>query len=127
MITLEKALDVHRQWKATLQMAAANRETLDVDTIRRDDCCDLGRWLAAEGGRLYGSRPEFTKLLSKHSEFHSIAGVIAGLINDGAHDAVRSHLSGGSQFAFASTEVTVAISLLKVKVANTPVAMAGQP
>ena len=120
LMTLDKALDAHRQWKTTLQTAAANREVLDVDTIKRDDCCDLGEWLVAEGRRLYGSRPEFTNLVSKHTEFHGIAGVIAGLINDGAHDAVLSHLRGGSQFAFASTEVNVAITLLKAQVANTP-------
>jgi hypothetical protein len=120
LLTLDKALDAHRQWKATLQTAAANREALDVETIQRDDCCDLGKWLASDGRRLYGSRPEFTNLVGKHTEFHSIAGVVAGFINDGALDAVRSHLRGGSQFAFASTEVSVAIALLRGQVVNRP-------
>jgi len=119
LITLEKAVHAHRQWKATLQAAAANQETLDVETIQRDDCCDLGKWLAADGRRLYGSRPEFTNLVNKHSAFHSIAGVVAKFINEGAKDAARSHLRGGSQFAFASTEVSVAIALLKAQVAHT--------
>ncbi len=119
LITLEKAVHAHRQWKATLQAAAANQETLDVETIQRDDCCDLGKWLAADGRRLYGSRPEFTNLVNKHSAFHSIAGVVAKFINEGATDAARSHLRGGSQFAFASTEVSVAIALLKAQVAHT--------
>jgi len=120
LITLDKALDAHRQWKATLQSAAANGKTLDVATIQRDDCCDLGKWLASDGRRLYSSRPEFTNLVNKHSEFHAIAGVVAGLINGGEKDVVRSHLRGGSHFAFASTEVSVAITLLKAQVANTP-------
>jgi hypothetical protein len=120
LMTLEKAVNAHRQWKATFQAAAANRETLDVETIQRDDCCDLGKWLASDGRRLYGNRPEFTNLVNKHSAFHSIAGVVAGFINDGAQDAARSHLRGGSQFAFASTEVSVAITLLKAQVVNTP-------
>jgi elongation factor P hydroxylase len=120
LITLDKAVNAHRQWKATFQAAAANRETLDVETIQRDDCCDLGKWLTSDGRRLYGNRPEFTNLVTKHSAFHSIAGVVAGFINDGAQDAARSHLRGGSQFAFASTEVSVAITLLKAQVVHTP-------
>ena len=120
LITLDKAVNAHRQWKATFQAAAANRETLEVDTIQRDDCCDLGKWLTSDGRRLYGNRPEFTNLVTKHSAFHSIAGVVAGFINDGAQDAARSHLRGGSQFAFASTEVSVAITLLKAQVVHTP-------
>ena len=120
LMTLEKAVNAHRQWKATLQAAAANRETLDVETIQRDDCCDLGKWLASDGHRLYGNRPEFTNLVNKHSAFHSIAGVVAGFINDGAQEAARSHLRGGSQFAFASSEVSVAITLLMAQVVNTP-------
>ncbi len=119
-MTLDKAVNAHRQWKTTLQAAAANRETLDVETIQRDDCCDLGKWLASDGRRLYGHRPEFTNLVNKHSAFHSIAGVVAAFINDGVQDAARSHLRGGSQFAFASTEVSVAITLLKAQVVNTP-------
>ncbi len=103
-----------------LQTAAAKREVLDVETIKRDDCCDLGKWLAADGRRLYGNRPEFTNLVGKHTEFHCIAGVVAGFINEGAQDAVRSHLRGGSQFAFSSTEVSVAITLLKAQVMNKP-------
>jgi hypothetical protein len=120
VLTLDKALDAHRQWKATLQAAAANRETLDVEIIKRDDCCDLGKWLASDGRRLYGGRPEFINLVGKHTEFHCIAGVVASFINDGAQDAVRSHLRGGSQFAFASTEVCVAIALLRAQVVNKP-------
>jgi hypothetical protein len=120
LLTLDKALNAHRQWKTMLQTAAAKREVLDVETIKRDDCCDLGKWLAADGRRLYGNRPEFTNLVGKHTEFHCIAGVVAGFINEGAQDAVRSHLRGGSQFAFSSTEVSVAITLLKAQVMNKP-------
>jgi hypothetical protein len=120
LITLDKALHAHRQWKATLQTAAVKGETLDAETIKRDDCCDLGKWLADDGRRLYGHRPEFSNLVNKHSEFHSIAGVVAGFVNDGAQDAARSHLRGGSQFAFASAEVSVAIALLRAQVVNKP-------
>ena len=125
LVTLDNALSAHRQWKTILQTAVNDGKTLDAETIARDDCCDLGRWLYSSGRSLYGGRPEFTNLVNKHREFHSITGVVAGFINARTHGDARAHLRGGSQFAFASMEVSIAIVALKAYVASKPASLKG--
>ena len=116
-LTLDRALHAHQQWKAKLKQAATNRETIDVLTIVRDDCCELGKWILGEGQRRYGSRPEFVNLIDKHVNFHHTAGFVAELINGEKPDSALSHLGSGSQFASASMDVRVAITRLKAAVA----------
>jgi methyl-accepting chemotaxis protein len=125
LVTLDNALSAHRQWKTILQAAVNDGKVLDVETIGRDDCCDLGRWLHSKGRSLYGSKPEFTNLVNKHREFHSITGVVAGFINARTQDDAMAHLRGGSQFAFASMEVSIAIAALKAYVAGNPASLKG--
>jgi hypothetical protein len=112
-LTLDKALSAHAEWKARLRAAAQAKETLDLDTIRRDDCCDLGRWLYADGQRLYGTKPEFVHLVDKHKEFHLVTGMVAGIINGKDFETSKSMIEGSSQFASASMDVGMAILKLK--------------
>jgi len=117
-LTLDRALNAHQQWKARLKQAVKNQETLDVVTIARDDCCDLGKWLTTEGRKRYGSRPEFVNLIDTHINFHHTAGVVAELINDKKLESALSHLGGGTQFAHASMDVSLAITRLKAVVGS---------
>jgi methyl-accepting chemotaxis protein len=117
-LTLDRALHAHQQWKAKLKQAITNQEVLDVQTIIRDDCCELGKWLLADGRNRYGSKPEFVNLIDKHVDFHHTAGFVAELINAKSLDSALSHLGSGSQFASASMEVRVAITRLKAAVGS---------
>ncbi len=115
-VTLERAVSAHRAWKAKLQSAAISGTKLDVATIRRDDCCDLGIWLQSDGRRLYAGRPEFSNLLEKHKSFHEVASEAANIINAEGFEAGITHLRGGSQFSYSTIEVVVAITQLKAVV-----------
>lgn len=117
-ITLNRALVAHRNWKTLLREAAAKGESLDAATIKRDDCCDLGRWLQSSGRTLYGHKPEFTDLLKKHNHFHSIAGMVAAIINSGDMEAAQTHLGSNSQYSTASNEVGLSIMVLKAAVSG---------
>ena len=112
-LTLERAFAAHQQWKQRLQDSVSSGSALDVATIRRDDCCELGKWLHTTGRSLYGGRPEFSTLISKHARFHLVAGVVAGIINSREYDEAVSVLQDSSHFAIASTEVGMAIMALK--------------
>lgn len=112
-VTLDSALHAHHQWKARLQEAVKSGEALDVALIRRDDCCDLGHWLKANGRAAYGHAPEFVKLVETHNEFHLVASVVARIINGKDYAQAKSMLEGSSQFAAASTDVALAILRLK--------------
>lgn len=115
-LTLDRALAAHRNWKVRLREAATKGEELDETTIKRDDCCDLGRWLKSGGRTLYGHKPEFTDLVNKHRQFHSVAGMVAAIINSGESEAAQTQLGSSSQYSMASNEVGASIMVLKVVV-----------
>ena len=50
----DKAIEAHRQWKVRLRKAISGRDTLDSDTICRDDQCPLGKWIHGPGGAQWG-------------------------------------------------------------------------
>jgi methyl-accepting chemotaxis protein-2 (aspartate sensor receptor) len=114
-IDLDQAIQAHAEWRSRLRTAAQNQDTLDADTIARDDCCDLGRWLHGSAGAQYGNRPSFVALLDRHRAFHAIAGQIAGHINRGAYAEAEEALSGNTPFSRASSEVGAAIVRLRTE------------
>ncbi|MCE1190795.1 MAG: CZB domain-containing protein [Acidovorax sp.] len=112
-VDLESAIKAHAQWRTKLRDAARHQEQLDADTIGRDDCCDLGRWLHGRGQGSYGSVPAFQALVDRHREFHEVAGSVAQLINRGAYSEAEQALEGNTPFSRASSEVGSAIVRLR--------------
>ena len=82
-MNLDNAIQAHANWRAKLRTAVTQRESLDADTVSRDDCCELGKWLHGAGGSQYGGKPSFVNLLESHRQFHQEAGKVARLINQG--------------------------------------------
>jgi hypothetical protein len=117
-LTLDRASAAHQHWKVRLQDSITAGATLDIATIKRDDCCELGRWLGSDAQRLYGSKPQFKRLLTKHTSFHLVAGVVAKIINERKFDEATAMLRDFSLFSTASADVCVAISELKISVQN---------
>lgn len=115
---LDQAIDVHRKWRENLQAAVAAGEFLDAATLRRSDCCDLGKWLHSQGRRLYGSKPEFVKLMARHNDFHLVASMVANSINDGEYTNLDKVLNGNSEFRQASIDVETAIMKLRFSLSN---------
>lgn len=111
--TLDSAHAAHHAWKAKLEKSADEGETLDVETIKRADCCDLGQWLLGEGNDQFGGTPQFAALVEKHSEFHFVTSIVASMANAKDAGLVKHMLRNSSQFARASLEVGVAIQELR--------------
>jgi len=88
----------------------------EPETIARDDCCDLGRWLHGSAGTQYGNRPNFVALLDKHRAFHTIAGQIAEHINRGAYAEAEEALAGNTAFSRASSEMGASIVQLRTEI-----------
>ena len=109
----DKAIDAHRQWKVKLRKAIAEQGHLDADTICRDDQCPLGQWIHGPGGKQWGNRPTFVELLSKHAEFHQVAGGVARQINQGRYTEAERLIGSGSSFAQVSTEVATILTKAK--------------
>jgi len=117
-ICLDDAIEAHRQWREKLKVAAATGEPLDAASLRRNDCCDLGKWIHAKGRQLYGSKPEFVKLMARHNDFHLVASMVANSINDREYTDLQKVLNGNSQFAQASLDVETAVMTLKFSLSN---------
>ena len=112
-VNLDNAIRAHAEWRSKLRTAASRKETTDAETIARDDCCELGKWLQGSGQSKYGSKPSFVNLISSHREFHQEAGKVARLINQGAYDIAEQQLGSGTGFAAASSKVGTAVVQLQ--------------
>jgi methyl-accepting chemotaxis protein len=121
-INLDNAIQAHANWRAKLRTAVTQKETLDADTVSRDDCCELGKWLHGAGSSQYGGKPSFVQLLESHRQFHQEAGKVARLINQGAYSEAEKQLENNTGFSNASQKVGAAViqlaKELKVKMAG---------
>ena len=112
-INLDNAIQAHADWRTKLRSAASRGERVDAETIGRDDCCELGKWLHGAGSSKFGGKPSFTALIDGHLAFHAEAGKVAGLINQGNGAAAEKLLDSGTPFARTSSEVGRLIVQLK--------------
>jgi len=76
-LDLDNAIAVHTDWRAKLKTAAARHEQLDFETIGRDDCREIGKWLHGAGKSKHDGSPTFVDLIAKHKQFHQEASKVA--------------------------------------------------
>jgi aerotaxis receptor len=113
-IDFDKVIAAHQQWRVTLRNAALREgKKLDASTIRRDDCCALGKWIYGPGGQRWGHEPTFTELVIHHKSFHQEAGKVADLINAGQTAQAEQHMAAGTDFVQAGHNVTQTIRRLR--------------
>jgi hypothetical protein len=119
-IDLDNAIRAHADWRSKLRMAASRREQLDADTVGRDDCCELGKWLHGAGNSKYGGKPAFVNLVAAHREFHVEAGKVARIINRGDAEAAEKMLGNETGFSRATQKVTRLIVVLQGEIKQGP-------
>ncbi len=107
------AIAAHSKWKTTLRNAIDSGEQLDADTIARDDCCAVGKWVHGPGGHEWGTRPDFVNLVQRHREFHARAGEVAEAVNGGHRTEALRLLQNGSPFTKATSAVVEALDALR--------------
>ena len=112
-INLDNAIKAHADWRTKLRAAATSGENLDADTIGRDDCCELGKWLQGTGSSKYGGKSSFVALIEAHEQFHHEAGKVARTVNHGQGAEAAQMLESGTPFSQVSNEVTRLIVQLK--------------
>ena len=112
-MNLDEAVRTHVEWRAKFRVAIVNKEQMDADTIGKDNCCEVGKWLHGEGKSLFGSEPEFLRALDKHKVFHAEAGNIARLINEQKYTEAETAICDGTAYTTVSYEVGTALVLLK--------------
>ena len=105
-INLDNAIRAHADWRSKLRTAAMHKEPLDAETVGRDDCCELGKWLHGSGKSQYGGKSLFVELVDAHREFHQEAGKVARTINQGASEVAEKMLASDTDFSHATQKVS---------------------
>lgn len=105
------ALNVHLAWKHRLRgyLEGTSGEELDPEVVARDDCCELGRWIAAEGEAMAGL-PEFIHMREQHTAFHRCAGDVVRCRQSGDVDGAEHLLV--TEYAQVSARVIRSITRL---------------
>ncbi len=115
---LDTAIGKHTEWKSKFRNAISKQESLDEEAIKKDNCCDLGKWLHGEAKSKYSSLASYAACRAKHAAFHVEAGKIAALINAKKFKEAELMLGAGTQYTNASSAVGVAIMQLKKEVTS---------
>jgi len=115
-LDFDRVLEAHQQWRIKLRNAALKGTQMDVATVRRDDCCELGTWLHGAGGQRWGRVPGFSELLNQHRAFHQEAGKIAELINQKQTQAAQQLLEGNTPFIQLGQKLTSLLRQLRATV-----------
>lgn len=110
---LENAIGKHAEWKMKFRSAISRQEQMDIATISKDNCCELGKWLHGEGAIKLGHLGSHGECVKKHKVFHSEAGKVATAINAKKYTEAETMISGQTSYANASNEVGIAIMRLK--------------
>ena len=110
---LGHAIESHINWRMKFRKAISNHESMDIATISKDNCCELGQWLHGEAKAKFGKLSSYSECVTKHAEFHVEAGKIASAINTKSFVKAETMLSPGSAYNTASNSVGTAIMRLK--------------
>lgn len=112
-MNLDNAVQTHAHWKTKLRSAISKHEQLDLMTLSRDDCCELGQWLHGEGKSRYGKLNSHANCVHKHVVFHSEVTKVAKAVNANQFDAAESMLNAGTSYAKASSDLSVSFLQLR--------------
>jgi aerotaxis receptor len=126
-VDFDKVIAAHQQWRVTLRNAVLKNKKLDADTLRRDDCCALGKWVHGPGGQRWGKVPVFQELIGHHRQFHLEAGKVADTINQGHPERASQMMESGSPFVEAGHRVTQTIRILREMVEGNPISATPPP
>jgi hypothetical protein len=113
MMDLNGAIQKHGEWKLKFRKAIADKETMDVETIAKDNCCELGKWLHGEAKSKFGRLQSYTTCVAKHAAFHTAASQVAKAINAKKFVEAEAMINSGTEYKETSSAVAVAIMSLK--------------
>lgn len=112
-MNFDEALKDHFEWRVRLRLAISQKKTMDVATISKDNCCDLGKWLHGEASYKYLQLSSYSKCVTQHAAFHVEAGKIASAINAGEYAKAEAMMNIGTAYDEASIATGLAIKDLK--------------
>jgi len=108
---LHQLVGMHVRWKIRFRNAITHKLRFNIAVIRKDDCCDFGKWLHGDGKK-YARFPAYNNLLAQHAEFHKQAALVATEANANNNHEVESMLSPSSPFNKAFAEISATVTTL---------------
>lgn len=112
-MNLDNAVETHAQWKTKLRSAIFKRERLDIATLSRDDCCELGEWLHGPGKSRYGKLVSHADCVQKHLVFHHEVSKVAMAVNANRYSEAEGMLGAGTSYTKASSDLSVSFLRLR--------------
>ncbi len=106
---LNQAIVKHSELKSRLRWAITLMETMDAETISKDNCCEVGYWRHGESKPKMGKLASHAECVSKHAQFHVEAGKVAKAINAKKYTEAEAMLNPDTPYWNASTTVVMAI------------------
>jgi methyl-accepting chemotaxis protein len=110
---LDHAISKHIEWKVKFFTAILRHETMDTETISKDNCCELGKWLHEDGKAQFENLASYSICLDKHAAFHIEAGKIAAKINEKKFNDAEAMLNAGQPYTTSSNDLNLAIKNLE--------------
>jgi methyl-accepting chemotaxis protein len=110
---LNSAVQKHAEWKTKLRSAIARQEQMDIVTLSRDDCCELGEWLHGDGRARFGRLDAHADCLLKHKAFHTEVSKVATAVNAKRYAYAEGLLGAATPYAKASSALSVAFLHLR--------------
>jgi methyl-accepting chemotaxis protein len=110
---LNNAVQKHAEWKIKLRSAISKHEQMDVATLAKDNCCELGEWLHGEGRAKFNELESHGECIQKHAAFHVEVARIASAVNAKKFIAAEDMLGAGTAYAHISSALSVAFIRLR--------------
>ncbi len=115
-LNFKTAIEAHIKWKARLEdyIQGRSQEDLQVEVVRRDDQCLLGKWIHGSGGERYGAVEAFAEMQEAHADFHRYAGMVLAAAQAGDKINALAMLQHGA-YVRASERVKMLLARLYVR------------
>lgn len=117
-MNFDLAINKHAEWRMKFRTAMNMKEKMDAVTISKDNCCELGKWLYGQGKSEFGRLTSFNSCLDAHKAFHTEAGKVALLINEGKFTEAEKLLAAGSAYSQISSRIGGILIKLKNELAK---------
>ena len=102
---IRSAIDAHAAWKDSLRLAIeTGTSAFKVETVCRDDQCQLGRWLISLDAPIQASS-RWQCVKAVHAEFHREAAKVLELALAKKASAARSAMGYTSAFGGTSSKL----------------------
>jgi hypothetical protein len=108
---IEKAIASHGAWRTRLGQAIVSG-TADVDLarVKRDDLCELGKWLYREADSIDRRSATYVRVRQLHAAFHLETARVLELAIQGRQADAEAAMALRTPFASTSAALTAALA-----------------